>query len=121
MAKAPSTVLLIGAAGGGLGGAALFLLGLREAASEASPLAIALIVVGLCCALASFFATRGSRLGWAFATSICGTLALCFLLGAPKLRHHFHDSLALAAVPALLFAIVTTLLAISSADSEVGK
>jgi len=123
--KSSDTGLLLPAAAGGLlAGVVLFAAGLYSmigAQPPPMPLSVALAIVGFGNGLASFHALRRTRLAWAFATSINGTLAFVFVLAAPKLRDVFTVSLGLAAIPAVVLITITTLLALSAPDFEPGS
>jgi hypothetical protein len=114
-------VLPVGAWGGVGAGAALFLAGLYSFTSSEPPplpLSFALIVIGFCGALASFYSLRRNRLAWGFATSINGTLGAVMIFAAPRIRDLFGIDLSLAAIPAVLLVVITVFLAVSSAELE---
>jgi len=123
--KTKDTGMLAPAAVGGvIAGIVLFAAGLYSmiaAQPPPLPLSVALVAVGFGNGLASFHALRRTRLAWAFATSINGTLAFVFLLAAPKLRDLFAWSLGVAGIPAVVLITVTTLLALSAPDLEPGS
>jgi len=53
---------------------------------------------------------QGSRVGWAFLTTLCGVLAVCLLFGAPKVKALLHLGLWPAlAFPAILAGMTVTL------------
>jgi len=116
-----SNVLPIGAGGGLLAGLALIVAGLVTALSAdpfPGPLYVSMWLVGLASMLSSFFALRRSRVAWAFATSINGTVAVVLLFAAPRIRDTFDLALITAALPAVALVVVTSLLAVSSPELE---
>lgn len=80
------------------------------------PLAIAFLVTGTLQAAVCTLALERKRAAWAFALSLNGTLSVTFLFGAPKVRDGLDVSLSLGLLPATLFAVVTTLLALGAED-----
>ncbi len=82
------------------------------------PLALmaGLILIGgvqICCA---YYSLRRVRAAWAFALSVNGTAFVIFLFGAPKLRDAASIPIAAALVPAIAFALITTLYALSAEE-----
>jgi hypothetical protein len=66
--------------------------------------------------LLAVLTVRRSRAAWAFALSLNGTLAAIFLFGAPQLRDAFGISMIVGMLPTVGFAVITTLLAMSSEE-----
>jgi hypothetical protein len=77
-------------------------------------LPVGLGIVGVAQIACARFALRRVRAAWAFALSINATAFLIFLFGAPKLRDAAEVSIALALLPAVVFAAITTLYALSA-------
>ena len=119
--KEQASVLPVGGWGGVLAGAGLFLAGLYSFTAPEPPpmpLSFALIVIGFCGALSSFFALRLNRLAWGFSTSINGTMAVVMLFAGPRIRDQFEIDLSLALIPSVAFAVIAVLLSLSSAELE---
>lgn len=102
-----------------LAGLGLAVLGgklLLEGSQLPGALQVGLILIGgvqLCCA---YYALRGARAAWSFALSLNGTAFVVFLFGAPKLRDAAEVPIGAALAPALIFATISTLYALSSDD-----
>ncbi|MBT8493928.1 MAG: hypothetical protein KJO07_12820 [Deltaproteobacteria bacterium] len=119
--RSDSSVLPVGGWGGILCGIALFLAGLYSFTAPEPPplpLSFSLVTIGFCGALSSFFALRLNRLAWGFSTSINGTLGVVMIFAAPRVRDQFEIDYALAMIPAVLFLVITVLLALSSPELE---
>ncbi len=78
------------------------------------PQGIALVVGGLINWSTCFFALRRVRLAWAFALSLNGTCILVFIFGAPKVRDAWDTNTAVGYLPAIIFLMITVLLAAAS-------
>jgi hypothetical protein len=78
------------------------------------PFQLAVLLAGAVQGLLGVLTLRRSRAAWAFALSLNGTLAALFLFGAPQLRDAFDISMIVGMLPAVGFAVITTLLAMSS-------
>lgn len=103
------------AAGFGMAGLGVYLI---ASGASAMPLNVALLLLGSTNAALGYLALRRNRVAWSFALSLNGTLAVVFLFGAPKIRDAASLALGLAVMPAFVYALTTTLLALSGADYE---
>jgi hypothetical protein len=109
----------IGAYLAALAGVALGLLGgylLATGSDLPGALSVSLVLIGVAQVVCALHAIRRVRVAWSFGLSINGTAFVIFLFGAPKLRDAAEVSIALALVPAVLFAVITTLFALSADD-----
>ena len=80
------------------------------------PFQLAVLLGGAIQLLVCSLTLRRSRAAWAFALSLNGTLAVLFLFGAPQLRDAFGVSMIIGMLPTVGFAVITTLLAMSSEE-----
>ncbi|MBL4634634.1 MAG: hypothetical protein JKY56_12220 [Kofleriaceae bacterium] len=118
-----SSLALPAAILGGLLGLAMILFGAwlvlqawSGSVSVTRTLSVSVVVIGAIELAASYYTLKGKRVAWAFMMSINGTAAVVFLFSAPRIRDAADLSLGMAAIPCLLFAIVTGLGAFSSED-----
>lgn len=93
-------------------------LGLLYSGGTTMPLRVALVIGGAAALVLGWYALHRSRVAWAFATAMHGTLFLVFLFGAPKIRDAADISIGLALVPTTLLALAVTLMALSGDDYE---
>jgi hypothetical protein len=80
------------------------------------PFQLAVLLAGALEVLLAVVTLRRSRAAWAFALSLNGTMAVLFLFGAPQLRDAFGISMIVGMLPTVGFAVITTLLAMSSEE-----
>ncbi|WP_428261410.1 hypothetical protein [Haliangium sp.] len=85
---------------------------------EPMPKQLAFLLAGGLQAYLCLSALRRRRVAWAFALSMDGTLGAVFLLGVAKIRDGFEVPMSLALLPAVGFAVITTLLAIGAEDYD---
>lgn len=114
---AASSPARFGAYLGALCGVALAGLGgylLATGSDLPGALQVSLVLIGVIQVVCGWQAIKRSRAAWAFALSINGTAFIVFLFGAPKLRDAAEISIGLALLPAIIFAMVTTLYALDS-------
>ena len=81
-------------------------------------LAVALVIFGAGALVLALASWRGSRMGWAFATTLDGVMALCMLFGSTKIAHLVGIPLGLAILPCALAGAACTALATLHADYE---
>ena len=86
--------------------------------SQPRVLTVALVVFGAASLVLAWTSWRGSRIGWAFAVSLDGVLALIELFGSAKIGTLVGVPLAAAALPCVLAAISCLSLAMLHADYE---
>lgn len=121
VAEQEATVLAAGAwlsIGASIGIFGLGLWGFFSAKPPPMALLVSLLVIGFGGALLGWFTLRGRRIAWAFAVSLNGTLAAVLMFAGPRLRDLMGASLVVAELPALLFAVITTLLIVSGSVFE---
>lgn len=106
------------AAAGLLLGAAIAVFGAYLIGWSSMPgaLGVALVIFGIMEGLVGFYTLRRVRVAWAFALSMNATAFVVTLFGAPKIRDAAEIASAAAAVPCLVFGVLTLLLALSSDD-----
>lgn len=79
-------------------------------------MAVTMILIGFMEGLLCYFATRHSRIAWAFATSLNGTLALMMLFGSPSIRDNFEIAIGIAVLPSFAVAAATVLLSLAAEE-----
>jgi hypothetical protein len=118
-AAPPSSLRPVASYLGMVAGLATFGYGLMSSFGDAPlPFAVALVVAGFTGIVACFFASRRNRAAWSFAISLYGTGSVIFLFGASRVRDGLEVHWLLALVPAVVFLLVTVLLAMSAQDYE---
>jgi hypothetical protein len=104
---------------GGLAGVGFAVVGVDLLATGSDlPLALSfgMILAGAIQVVCGLYSIRRVRAAWAFALSLNGTAFVVFLFGAPKIRDAPGVPIAAALAPCLIFALITTLYALSADD-----
>ncbi len=81
-------------------------------------LAVALAMFGVAALVLARASWRGSRIGWAFAVTLDGVMAVCNLFGSPKIAHLVGIPIGAAALPCAVAALSCIALATLSADYD---
>jgi hypothetical protein len=81
-------------------------------------LAVGDIIFGGALLVFTYASWRGSRIGWSFAVTIDGLVAVSSLLGSTKLAETAHVVLAVALIPCILSGVACVLLASFHADYD---
>lgn len=116
-----SSVAGIGCYIGLIAGVILLGYGLKLVVGESDtqiPFRVALCIAGGLQILVCAGSLKRRRTAWAFALSLNGTLGVIFLFGATRIRDAFEIPSLLSILPALAFALVTTLLALGAERFE---
>jgi hypothetical protein len=112
-------VRALGHGGTGLVGVLLVASGLATVTSNLPMvLAVALVLFGATALVLARASWQGSRMGWAFATTLDGVMAVCTLFGSTKIAHLVGIPLAAAVLPCALAGASCVALATLHADYE---
>ena len=120
-APSGSSAIRLGCYIGLLSGVALLGYGLKLLFGESDtqiPFRVALCLAGIIQLVVCGGSLQQRRTAWAFALSLNGTMAVIFLFGATRIRDAFEIHALISLIPALAFALVTTLLAMGAERFE---